>query len=84
MVAEKGLTEVVADRIGSYVKLQGGPELVAQLEEDAGLMKVPAARQGLEDMKLLLKYCELFGVLDKVGSDRECCFDSLCVLFPFC
>lgn len=71
MVEEKGLEEVVADKIEAYVKLCGGAELVAQLEGDGELMAVESARRGLEDMKLLLKYCDFFGVLDKVYCEAQ-------------
>ena len=68
MVEEKGLAGEVADRIGEYVKLHGGKELLAKLEADPRLGAVKDAHLGLVDMRLLLHYCDLFGVLDKVGS----------------
>lgn len=68
MVQEKGLPEMVADRIGGYVKQHGGRDLLKHLQEDADLMAVTAARGGLEAMALLFDYCEHFCVLDKVGS----------------
>ena len=70
MVKEKGLDEGVADRIGHYVKKHGAKELVEELSADTKLMSVENAKQGLEDMKLLLHYCELFGVLGKVLGGR--------------
>ncbi|CAI8050354.1 Histidine--tRNA ligase [Geodia barretti] len=69
MVEGKGLEEAVADKIGEYVKLSGHFELLEKLMSDMGLTAVASARAGLEDMKLLLHYCELFGVLDKVSFD---------------
>lgn len=66
MVEEKGLQSEVADAIGEYVKLSGGFELLDKLVSDPRLMAVKTAAAGLEDMKLLLRYCDLFGVLDKV------------------
>ena len=71
MVEEKGLGEEVADRIGEYVKLHGGKDLLEQLLADQKLMAVKDAQVGLEGMRLLLHYCELYGVLDKV-SFRSC------------
>ena len=54
MVDEKGLDAAAADRIGEYVRMSGGLELVDKLlETDLGKSKT--AKQGLEDMKLLLK-----------------------------
>ena len=66
MVEEKGLPEKVADLIGEYVKLSGHFELLDKLASDARLMAVKSAVDGVGDMRLLLQYCDLFGVLDKV------------------
>ncbi len=70
MVEEKGLTEEVADRIGEYVRLHGGKELVESLEADPRLSAVKDMQLGLADMRLLLRYCQLFGVLDNVSNYR--------------
>lgn len=69
MIDEKGLDEATADKIGEYVRLSGGVELVEKLMNDEKLKKVPSAVEGLEGMKLLLKYCSIFGVSDKVLFD---------------
>jgi len=69
MVDEKGLDPESADLIGEYVRLSGQTELVEALQKDEKLSKNKRAMEGLEDMKLLLKYCELMGVLDKVSFD---------------
>ena len=74
MVEEKGLEEGVADVIGDYVKLSGGFDLVEQLRSDQRLMAVQSAAAGLEDMRLLLQYCDLFGVLNNV-----CLYVHLCM-----
>ena len=66
MVEEKGIEETVANKIGEYVKLNGRFELLEKLMSDQRLTAVTSSMAGLEDMKLLLQYCELFGVLDKV------------------
>ena len=66
MVEEKGLDESVAEVIGEYVKLNGRFELLEKLMSDQRLAGVSSAVAGLGDMKLLLQYCELFGVLEKV------------------
>ena len=67
MVEEKGLQEEVADVIGEYVKFRGSFELVDKLSSDARLAAVESAVAGLQDMRLLLQYCDNFGVLDKVS-----------------
>lgn len=69
MINEKGLDEHVADKVGKYVSLSGGVELIAELKKDKELMKQPAAVQGLDAMELLLKYCSIYRVLDKTKFD---------------
>ena len=68
MVEERGLTEEVADKVGNYVKLRGGGfELLEELCADQVLTAVKDAKTGLDEMRVLLGYCKLFGVMDKVG-----------------
>lgn len=69
MIDEKGLTEQVADHIGEYVRLSGSSELAEKLLTDATLTGSKSAVEGLEAIKLILHYCKLFGVLDKVSFD---------------
>jgi len=68
MVEEKGLEPAAADRIGEYVCLSGGLELIERLLE-GGLGSNKMAKQGLEDMKLLLKYCQLYDCAGSVSFD---------------
>merc|ERR1712130_77102 len=63
MTEEKGLDEDAADRIGEYVRMSGGTDLIEKLL-DSKLAESKSAKQGLEDMKLLLKYCSLYGCGD--------------------
>lgn len=69
MVEEKGLNEDTADKIWSYVSKSGGTELIAELRKDNNLMKQKSAVSGLESMELLLKYCGIYKVLDKIVFD---------------
>ncbi|XP_017871839.1 PREDICTED: histidine--tRNA ligase, cytoplasmic isoform X2 [Drosophila arizonae] len=69
MVDEKGLDGATADKIGEYVRLSGGAELVEQLLADEKLKAVPNAVKGLEGMQLLLKYCSLFGLEERISFD---------------
>lgn len=69
MVEEKGLSEDVADKIGEYVILNGKIELVEKLLQDDYLVKSKSAVDGLEAMKLILKYCEIYGTTDRVTFD---------------
>jgi len=66
---EKGVDEDIADLVGKYVSLSGGMELIAELRKDKELMKQPTAVQGLDSMELLLKYCDIYKILDKVKFD---------------
>ncbi|XP_032598179.1 histidine--tRNA ligase, cytoplasmic isoform X1 [Drosophila grimshawi] len=69
MVEEKGLDGATADKIGEYVRLSGGADLVEQLLADPKLKAVPNAVKGLEGMQLLLKYCALFGLEQRISFD---------------
>ncbi|XP_068628202.1 histidine--tRNA ligase, cytoplasmic isoform X2 [Battus philenor] len=69
MINEKGITPDAADRIGEYVRLNGGIELVDRLLRNEKLTKSKAAVEGLESIKLLLNYCDIVGIKDKILFD---------------
>lgn len=69
MIDEKGLDPGVADQIGSYVRHSGSEELIDSFRSDPALMNNGRFLKGLEDMKLLLRYCRLYGIIDKVIFD---------------
>lgn len=69
MIEEKGLQPEVADKIGEYVRLNGGTELVDQLLSDEKLKKTSTAVKGLEGMQLLLRYCFAMGLKDYISFD---------------
>ncbi|BFZ15092.1 hypothetical protein BsWGS_18131 [Bradybaena similaris] len=69
MINEKGLDSAAADRIGEYVQFKGGIDLVNELLKDTNLTTKKNAVEALEEIKLLLTYCEAYNVSDKV------CFD---------
>ncbi|XP_062538711.1 histidine--tRNA ligase, cytoplasmic isoform X1 [Armigeres subalbatus] len=69
MIDEKGLDGEIADRIGEYVRLNGGVELVDKLAADEKLKNIKSAIEGIKDMRLLLQYCEIFGLKDKIVFD---------------
>ncbi|XP_030813264.1 histidine--tRNA ligase, cytoplasmic-like isoform X2 [Camarhynchus parvulus] len=69
MVAEKGLSPEAADRIGEYVQLHGGLDLIEQLLQDPKLSQNKVAKEGLGDMKLLFEYLTLFGITGKISFD---------------
>ena len=49
---------------------QSAIELIDTLLKEERLSTNKSAVQGLEEMKLLLRYCEFYGVLDKVFAIR--------------
>ncbi|KAJ3018772.1 Cytoplasmic and mitochondrial histidine tRNA synthetase [Thoreauomyces humboldtii] len=69
MVEEKGLDGAVADRIGEYVKLKGSKELCDKLDADAQLTANSNAKEGIAEMRTLLRYLEVFNVLPNVSFD---------------
>nr|XP_054498743.1 histidine--tRNA ligase, cytoplasmic-like isoform X1 [Agelaius phoeniceus] len=69
MVGEKGLSPEAADRIGEYVQLHGGLDLIEQLLQDPKLSQNKVAKEGLGDMKLLFEYLTLFGITGKISFD---------------
>ena len=71
MVGEKGLEPSAADKIGEYVKLKGGMELVERLTADEALSNNKSAKAALDDMKLLLQYVDLLGITDKVRTSSK-------------
>ncbi|CAE6468289.1 unnamed protein product [Rhizoctonia solani] len=68
MVEEKGLAEEVANKIGEYVKLKGGPELLVQLRASP-LASNESAKAGMDDMELLFKYLDVFGITHQMSFD---------------
>jgi histidyl-tRNA synthetase len=59
---QKGLTDQIADTIGEYVRMSGGPELIDKLLSSSSLKDNNRAVEGLEDLRLLFKYMYYFGV----------------------
>ena len=66
MVEDKGLSADAADKIGKYVQLCGGKELLDVLSSDTDLTAIDDAKTAIEEMRLLFQYCETMGALDKV------------------
>lgn len=69
MTEEKGLNPAVADLIGEYVKLNGGMDLVEKLKADTKLYNNKDAREAIDEMTLLLQYCDLYGLTGRVSFD---------------
>ncbi|KAH7060880.1 histidyl-tRNA synthetase mitochondrial precursor [Macrophomina phaseolina] len=71
MTEDKGLDPEVADRIGEYVNLKGGEDLLAKLQANETLTANESAKKGLEDMALLFNYLNVFKVMDKISFDMS-------------
>uniref|UniRef100_A0A8D8ZGP8 histidine--tRNA ligase n=1 Tax=Cacopsylla melanoneura TaxID=428564 RepID=A0A8D8ZGP8_9HEMI len=69
MVGEKNLPPEVADKIGEYVLKNGHVELAESLLKDPFLSKSKQAKEGLEAVKLLCHYCEIYGLKDTIVFD---------------
>ncbi|ORX45086.1 histidyl-tRNA synthetase [Hesseltinella vesiculosa] len=69
MTVDKGLEEAVADKIGVYVKLKGGRDLLEKLQQDEELTKNKSASEGLADMALLYDFMDAFGISEKMSFD---------------
>ena len=68
MISEKGLSESVTDRIGELVRLNGSIELIDRLlSEELGANK--KAKTGLEALKLLFKYADIFKIKEVIRFD---------------
>ena len=51
----------------STLIFSGGFELVEKLLKDEKFTNNKSAKTGVEEMKLLFKYCQLFGCIDNVS-----------------
>ncbi|RVX74656.1 hypothetical protein B0A52_01783 [Exophiala mesophila] len=69
MVETKGLDEVVADKIGTYVTKKGGRDLLEELKKDEVLQANEKVKKGTEEMEKLMKYLAVEESLDKVSFD---------------
>lgn len=69
MVNEKGLDEEVADKIGVWVQLKGGKDLLEKLQQDESLAANESMKQGMADMQLLFDYLECFDATKAVSFD---------------
>ena len=68
MIDEKGLSAESADKIGTFVKQNGKTELIETLS-GGELGQNKRAKEGLDQMGLLLKYAELYNIQDSISFD---------------
>lgn len=69
LCAEKGVAPDAADRIGAFVQLRGGAELVDALMARADVAACARAMAGLRDLQLLFGFLRLFGIDADVALD---------------
>jgi histidyl-tRNA synthetase len=66
LVNEKGIDEKVVDLIGEYTSHKGSSDTIALLKTNESLIKNKNAIEGLGDLELLFKYCQIYQISDKV------------------
>ena len=67
---EKGQSEETADKIGEYVKLNGSlREIFTLLSKDEAIVSDELAKQGLDDIEILMKYVEAFDIDKYISFD---------------
>ena len=71
MIDEKGLSEAAADKIGEFVKMRGGVELIKRLLEREDVQGNQRAKNGLEELELMFGFLELFGIAGDVSFDMS-------------
>ncbi|EJD03557.1 histidyl-tRNA synthetase [Fomitiporia mediterranea MF3/22] len=71
MCEEKGLDPAVADKIGEYVKLKGGEELLDTLLGDSALTANASAKEGLSEMSILFTLLKAYNVMNKISFDMS-------------
>jgi histidyl-tRNA synthetase len=70
MINEKGLTEIVADKIGEFVLQQGNPRIMwNKLQSSRQFGDHVAANEALKDLDVLFNYLEGMGSLQFVSFD---------------
>lgn len=70
ITVEKGQTEETADKIGEYVKLNGTlQEVYDLLSKDEAIVNNEMAKQGLDDIKTLMKYIDSFDINKYISFD---------------
>ncbi|BFU23857.1 histidine--tRNA ligase, putative [Entamoeba histolytica HM-1:IMSS-B] len=69
MVEVKGLDRAVAQKVGEYVKMHDKPKVMYQKLVDMKLGET--AKDAMNDMKLLIEYCDALGCLDNVEFDMS-------------
>lgn len=67
----KKLFYIINDLIRVYLLTLGRTELIDKLLEDEAMKAQKSAVEGLEDLRVLFKYLELYGITDKVHACIE-------------
>lgn len=69
MIEEKDMRPETVDRVGEYIRLNGGLALLEHLGNDLVVSQNTMVMEALSDLKLLHHYLEIFGVAEKVSFD---------------
>ncbi|XP_040200752.1 histidine--tRNA ligase, cytoplasmic-like isoform X2 [Rana temporaria] len=70
MIEEKEMRPEIVDRLGEFIKLNGDLALIQQLSENPLVSQNMLAMEALNDLKLLHRYLEIFGVTDKESGEK--------------
>lgn len=72
MISEKGLNEEVADKIRTYIDIDGKVDVLEQQFSNLNLLSASeAATKGFEELKVLAKYCKILGLENRVIYDMK-------------
>lgn len=72
MVEEKGLSGEIVDKIHDYIAINGEIDSIEQLLSNANLFDTPtSAIKGMEELKMLAKYCKILGLDNRVIYDMK-------------
>jgi histidyl-tRNA synthetase len=64
LIDEKGLSEDVAEKIGTFTQIRGNIDAIKELKGNAELTANKKATKALDDLELLFKYCQLLDLND--------------------
>lgn len=66
LIESKGIAKEVVDKIGKYVNCTGDINTIIALKNNAELMSNTLAKTGLQELEILFKFCEIYGISNKV------------------
>lgn len=72
MTVQKGLQKDIADKIQTFISIDGNIDNLELRLSNANLFGAPtSAIEGMEELKTLAKYCKILGLEDRVVFDMK-------------